>query len=178
LVTYITAVATLFKENFMDTRPYRPAVRIIIVKKDKILVGKRMDKSKHIGYKFPGGGIDEGDSLEQTVIKEALEEVGIQTEDVTNLGLTFRYNTVYKDPERAKIFQGGIDTWMAARYVRESKRLFNSQGDTFPFLWQTFEDATKTVNSYKKDQYTDITIQAIEQARLMLGPKIEPLKPW
>lgn len=162
----------------MDNRPYRPAVRVIVVKDDKILVGKRLSGSKLMGYKFPGGGIDGNDTLEKTAVKEVLEEVGIECKEAINLKLYQTYDVAYKDPERAKIYRGGSDTWMAVRFLRENKKLLNSQGDSFPFTWQTFEEAKSTVRSYPKDQYTVSTLQAIDKAQTLLGPNKARLKTW
>lgn len=178
VATHIPFVDQSTKGVSVDNRPYRPAVRVLIVRDNTVLVGKRMHNGKHVGYKFPGGGIEEGDTLEQTAIKEVLEEVGVEAKEVVNLKLYQKYDVLYKDPERAKIFRGGSDTWMAVRFLRENKKLLNSQGDSFPFTWQTFEQAKSTVRSYPKDQYTVSTLQAIDKAEVLLGPNKARLKPW
>ncbi len=52
----------------------RPSVRGIVFKNDKIA----MVYSKQYGYyKFPGGGIDEGESQIDTLIREMREETGL-----------------------------------------------------------------------------------------------------
>jgi 8-oxo-dGTP pyrophosphatase MutT (NUDIX family) len=50
----------------------RVASRAIIADGDKYL----LIYSKYGDYKFPGGGAEEGESLEDTLIREVLEETG------------------------------------------------------------------------------------------------------
>ena len=52
----------------------RPSVRGIILKDGKIAM---MHSKKYDYYKLPGGGIEEGESLEETLIREVREESGL-----------------------------------------------------------------------------------------------------
>ena len=52
----------------------REAVRAIIIKNDKIALVKCIKEGY---YKFPGGGIEAGETHEQTLIRETLEETGL-----------------------------------------------------------------------------------------------------
>lgn len=51
---------------------YRVAMRAIILKGDKIL----MVKSNTGDYKFPGGGVEKGETPEETLRREVTEETG------------------------------------------------------------------------------------------------------
>lgn len=51
----------------------RSAVRAIIVRENKILLVK---SNKEGFYKFPGGGMEEGETFADTLIRETLEEAG------------------------------------------------------------------------------------------------------
>ena len=53
----------------------RPSVRGIILKDGKIAM---MHSKKYDYYKLPGGGIEEGESLEETLIREVREESGLK----------------------------------------------------------------------------------------------------
>lgn len=160
----------------METRPYRPAVRVIISKDGKIAVGERIKDGKVLGVKFPGGGIDPGDSFEQTTVKEVLEEVGYLVEDVINLGYRFSHDITYDDPERAKKYRGGQDNWMLCSYVKHSDKLLDSQGDSFKVEWYSPQDVIDKIKSFPHDQFTDATVHAVELAKERLEPK--SLKPW
>lgn len=52
----------------------RPSVRGIILKDGKIAM---MHSKKYDYYKLPGGGIEEGEALEETLIREVREESGL-----------------------------------------------------------------------------------------------------
>ena len=51
----------------------RPSVRGIILRNGKIAM---MHSQKYNYYKLPGGGIEPGESLEETLIREVREESG------------------------------------------------------------------------------------------------------
>lgn len=60
----------------------------IVVKNGKILVNKRNDTEKpelHGLWEFPGGGVEIGERVEESVIREVREESGYQVEIITQL---------------------------------------------------------------------------------------------
>lgn len=66
----------------IDTKDYningkkfiRPSVRSIIIKENKVAM---VHSIKYNYYKFPGGGIEEGETHNQALIRETLEESGL-----------------------------------------------------------------------------------------------------
>lgn len=58
----------------------REAVRAIIIKNDKVALVKSL-KENH--YKFPGGGIEDGESHIDTLIRETKEETGLIIKPIT-----------------------------------------------------------------------------------------------
>ena len=63
-------------KNYDDTRPrfIRGAVRAIMFSKEKIIMVK---SNKEGYYKFPGGGIENGETPEQALAREVREETGL-----------------------------------------------------------------------------------------------------
>jgi len=67
---------TIDKKNYdpNGTVGKRPSVRGIIIKDGKIAM---MHSLKYDYYKLPGGGMEEGESLEETLVREVQEESGL-----------------------------------------------------------------------------------------------------
>jgi 8-oxo-dGTP diphosphatase len=51
-------------------------------------------------YELPGGGIDAGESFEQSVARELLEETGLKLEAITGMFSSFEYETPTKPKVR------------------------------------------------------------------------------
>lgn len=60
--------------------------RAIIVKNDQVVFIKNLSNGK---ITIPGGGVDEGESVEEAVIREAFEETGIKVNPVCKVGENF-----------------------------------------------------------------------------------------
>lgn len=67
---------TIDKKNYdvNGTVGKRPSVRGIIIKEGRLAM---MHSLKYNYYKLPGGGIEEGESLEDTLVREVREESGL-----------------------------------------------------------------------------------------------------
>ncbi|MEL0623618.1 NUDIX domain-containing protein [Marinomonas arenicola] len=63
---------------------------IVINAKDELLV-MRDNWSNYRGYKLPGGYIEQGENIEEAVVREVLEETGVSTEFDAVLGLRTRH---------------------------------------------------------------------------------------
>jgi 8-oxo-dGTP diphosphatase len=58
-------------------RPIRNSARAIIINGSQVLLTKNKDFLGEF-YMFPGGGQDKGETLSDTVIRECMEEAGVQ----------------------------------------------------------------------------------------------------
>ena len=164
----------------MDKRGYRECIRVIIVKGDKILLGDKIIKNKFVCYEFPGGGIEEGESIESTVIKECLEEVGILVEKPIDLGLSYQYDIDYPNPERAKLYRGGKDIWYSATYVRRDKKLHNIENDALPYQWVTITEAKQLILMGPESTYNKARLEALAELekRLISANKPHFVDKW
>lgn len=69
---------------------FRQAVRGIIFQNDRLLMVYSL---KNQDYKFPGGGIEQGESHHKTLVREILEECGARvTEILGSLGRVIEYD--------------------------------------------------------------------------------------
>lgn len=65
--------------NEIDDCLYRVAARVLVVHEGKILLVKEVDDD---WWALPGGGIDHGESIELTVIREIEEELGVSADEI------------------------------------------------------------------------------------------------
>lgn len=73
----------------------RKAVRAIVIDSDNNL--GILHITNHSYYELPGGGVEEGETLEEACIRECKEEVGCNVEIVSEIGRTLEYR---KEKER------------------------------------------------------------------------------
>jgi 8-oxo-dGTP pyrophosphatase MutT (NUDIX family) len=67
--------------NEIDDCLYRVAVRVLIVQNDEVLLVR---ESSDDWWALPGGGIDHGESVESTLIREVEEELGVPVKEVSS----------------------------------------------------------------------------------------------
>ena len=68
-------------------KPIRKAVRCFLIKDNKVVVTKYKEGNKKAGYyEIPGGKIEEGETPEQTAIREMKEETGLKIKNLKNKG--------------------------------------------------------------------------------------------
>lgn len=73
----------------------RIATRAIIIKGDKILM---LYTERYHDYTLPGGGLDDGEDLQQGLIRELQEETGAQNiRDIREFGLYEEFRPWYKN---------------------------------------------------------------------------------
>lgn len=76
----------------------RPSVRAIIVRGDEVLM---IHSQKYGYYKFPGGGIESGESHAEALVREVKEESGylVKPETIEEFGRVLRRKRDEKDPD-------------------------------------------------------------------------------
>ena len=93
----------------IDTKDYdpngkafvRPSVRGIIIRDGKVAM---VHSLKYDYYKFPGGGMEDGEGLEEALLREVVEESGLQVilSSIREYGLVHR---VQKGQKKAMFIQ-------------------------------------------------------------------------
>jgi len=83
-------LTTLDKSSFL-----RIATRAIVLKDDKILM---LYTERYHDFTLPGGGVDEGENLQQGLIRELAEETGAKNiRNIREFGLYEEFRPWYKD---------------------------------------------------------------------------------
>src|SRR5260370_5956340 len=75
--------------NDIDDCLYRVAVRALVVQDDKLLLVKEADDD---WWALPGGGVDHGETVESTLVREVEEELGVPAEEVSSDFQIVHYN--------------------------------------------------------------------------------------
>ena len=80
----------------MMDKTIRKAVRCYLIKGNKVVVTKYNEPSQKAGYyDIPGGKIEDGETPEQTVIREMVEETGLEVKN-----MKFKGKTIIEYPNR------------------------------------------------------------------------------
>ena len=96
---------------------YRPNVAILLVREDgRLLICERI-KVKG-AWQFPQGGVDEGETLEETLKREVEEEIGILPSSYDILEMRGGYRYVYPDNIKKKKRSKGFFDGQEQTYFR------------------------------------------------------------
>ncbi len=117
----------------------RIAIRGIIESNGKIAF---IHSGKYGDYKFPEGGMESGESMEETLIREVLEETGLKVipESIRYWG---KIKEVKKDKEQFKIFEQ-ISYYYRCDVLPEiGERNLNDYEEEYEYelMWRSLEEA-------------------------------------
>jgi len=146
-------------ESVIDKDGYRPNVGIVIVNaRNEVFWGKRVNQH---AWQFPQGGIKSGESPEQAMYRELMEEVGLGPHHVRILGRT-RGWLRYEVPDQwirrewRGNYRGQKQIWFLLRLTgRDSDvRLRASERPEFDaWRWHDYWVPLESVIEFKRDVY-------------------------
>ena len=147
----------------MEASLYRPNAGIIIFNRQgKLLWCKRKTGD---GWQFPQGGIDDGESPEQAIIRETYEEVGLKHEKIKIIRENDRWIN-YDVPLNLanKLwngqFRGQTQKWVLFNFTGDDNEInINTEYPEFnEWQWTSPLDLTNKAIYFKKDVYEKINL--------------------
>mgnify|MGYP001301917518 FL=1 len=148
----------------MEAPLYRPNAGIIIFNRQgKLLWCKRKTGD---GWQFPQGGIDDGESPEQAIIRETYEEVGLKHEKIKIIRENDRW--INYDVPKNKIpkyfslknrrFRGQTQKWFLAEFLGEDSDInlnMHSQIEFTEWTWSSYWHPVAKGVEFKRDAYRE-----------------------
>ncbi len=124
----------------------RNTVRAIIFDNENNIA--LMNVSKDNFHKLPGGGIDEGETKEEALKRECLEEAGVNIEIISELGLISEIKKTSETIQNSYCYTAKVIGEKGEPYFTEKEKVKG-----FEIKWLSIEEAIKTV---EEDGFSNI----------------------
>ncbi len=130
----------------------RPTVKVVVVNdENKILT---------FGNFLPGGGVDQGESLEDAVRRECMEELGADVEIQQSLGLVIQYRDFLKKKYEVYGFLAKIKNITKPTTNQEDQLSEVREWKTFEYAISYIEGVLYKLECGEYSKYTKERIQA------------------
>ncbi|MCA0977658.1 RNA pyrophosphohydrolase [Qipengyuania flava] len=149
----------------MSELGYRPCVGVMLVNSEgRVFVGRRIDNKEGDWWQMPQGGVDEGEDLKETALRELAEETGAQAAHVSLIRQTeepIRYDL----PEEliGKLwggkYRGQEQVWFLARFSGTDDDIDLQAHDPAEFCdwkWVDAEQLPDLIVPFKKRVYRTV----------------------
>lgn len=142
------------------------------------------DRDRGLGLKFPGGGIDPGQSVNDAAIREALEEVGYTLADKPRAIPGVRARKIDWDPifsaeaaAKGRHYKGSKHYHRMAQAGERDEALLGSEGDALKANWMPIAEVLEATRSAatnpdnKYNYFDEERLNAAEKVYEMLNQK-------
>lgn len=123
----------------------RTAARGLVVSGNKLAL---LFVSKFNYYKLPGGGIEQGESIEQAFIREVMEEVGCKVNNVKQYGKIIEYRDQFNLKQISYVLTGEVVGEIGSNNLEPSEI-----DEGFELDWVPIESAIEVISSSKPTNY-------------------------
>ncbi|QRN41394.1 MAG: RNA pyrophosphohydrolase [Neisseriaceae bacterium] len=146
----------------LDQLGYRPNVGIVIVNRDnKVFWGKRV---RQLAWQFPQGGINEGETPDEAMYRELMEEVGLKPEHVEIINRTDDW--IYYDVPKKwlkkdsdSLYKGQKQIWYLLRFVGRDSDISlraTSNPEFNGWRWNAYWNPIREIVDFKKEVYQTV----------------------
>jgi len=164
----------------IDRAGYRLNVGIILVNESgRVFWGKRHG---HDAWQFPQGGLAPGETPTDALFRELREEVGLERDDVSILGVTKRW-LKYRLPKQylrhgvTPLVIGQKQKWFLLKLVASEQKIRLDLSDSPEFdswRWIDYKEPAEHVIFFKKQVY-QLALKELEyllkKRRSLFGPR-------
>lgn len=160
----------------IDRAGYRLNVGIILVNESgRVFWGKRHG---HDAWQFPQGGLASGETALEAMLRELYEEVGLEQQDISVLGVTKRW-LKYKLPKQylrqgtTPLVIGQKQKWYLLKLVTSEQKIRLDLSDSPEFdswRWIDYNEPQHHVIFFKKQVY----VQALKELEYLLRKRKTP----
>lgn len=153
------------RDEAHTSRPYRTGVGAVLFNgAGQVFVARRIDTPGD-AWQLPQGGIDEGETPEQAVLRELTEEVG--TDKVEIIAESRDWLSYDLPPELADSawggrFRGQRQKWFALRFTGRDDDIDLKACDHPEFsdwMWADVDDLTHLIVPFKRSLYAQIVAE-------------------
>lgn len=167
--------------DVIDTEGFRANVGIVLMRGDgTVLLGRR---SRGGGWQFPQGGMQTGETPEESLFRELHEEIGLTAQDVELVGAThdwlrYRLPQKYVRREQLPLCIGQKQRWYLLRLKDTSAKFAFTSTDEPEFdqcRWSNWWEPVREVIFFKRPVY----VQMLQELATLAFPQgAPPLPPW
>lgn len=123
----------------------RAARAVIFNDKDEVAL---VDVSRKGYHKIPGGGVEDGEELEEALEREAMEEAGVKIEVERELGMTVEYRNRWQEKQESYCYIARATGPPKGRHLDTEE-----EEDGFEILWVPLDKAIEIAEADKLEEY-------------------------
>ena len=152
--------------------PYRLGVGLVLFNAEGLVwAGRRIDQ-KGDAWQMPQGGIDDGETPEEAVLRELEEEIGTgKAEIIAESGDWLTYEL---PPELVGVawkgrYRGQKQKWFALRFTGQDSdiRIDTEHPEFAEWRWVEFERLIELIVPFKRELYQQITAEFTALAKTL-----------
>ena len=146
--------------DYFKTDVFRPNVAAVIFNSKGQLLHCRRSNTKQTIWQFPQGGVEAGETIEQSLYRELSEETNLQRSDVKQIHSIPEW-LYYRSPRRflqkgTKQFVGQKQRWFLLQLTSKNPHIYSPEQELCAFSWVSYHYPLHTVADFKFKIYSRV----------------------